>query len=73
MTTLPNPLDAAVIVARVLDEIGVPYTIGGSIASSMAAEPRSTIDIHFVVSMDEAHIARWWRVWRTSTTSARMR
>lgn len=57
MTTLPDPLDVAVIVARALDAVGVPYTIGGSIASSMAGEPRSTIDIDFVVAMDEGHIA----------------
>jgi hypothetical protein len=35
--------------------LGVAHTIGGSIASSVAGEPRSTLDIDFVVALEERH------------------
>jgi hypothetical protein len=44
--TVPvDPIAIALAVARVLDALGVAHTIGGSIASSFAGEPRSTVDI----------------------------
>jgi hypothetical protein len=33
------------------------HTTGGSIASSIAGEPRSTVDIDLVVALDEAHVS----------------
>jgi hypothetical protein len=33
-----------------LDALGIVHTIGGSIASSIAGEPRSTIDIDIVAA-----------------------
>lgn len=52
-----DPLDVALLVTRALDELGVTHTIGGSIASSVAGEPRSTIDIDIVAALDERHVA----------------
>ncbi|MBA3949862.1 MAG: hypothetical protein H0X44_07955, partial [Acidobacteria bacterium] len=41
---------------RALDNLGVVHTIGGSIASSFAGEPRSTIDIDIVAAIEEHHV-----------------
>ena len=38
----PDPILVAIRVAEILDRIGVPYAIGGSVASVIAGEPRST-------------------------------
>ena len=55
--TLVDPLDVAMLVARTLSSHGVRHTIGGSIASSFAGEPRSTIDIDFVAAIEDADVA----------------
>ncbi|HET9371962.1 MAG TPA: hypothetical protein VFO19_17000 [Vicinamibacterales bacterium] len=44
-------------VPRALDELGIASTVGGSIASSYAGEPRSTIDIDIVAAIEERHVA----------------
>ena len=41
---LPDPVAVAVIIGRNLETLGVPYVIGGSFASSLHGEPRSTND-----------------------------
>jgi hypothetical protein len=46
----------ALVVAHELEQLDVRYTIGGSIASSIAGEPRSTIDIDIVAAIGEGHI-----------------
>lgn len=56
MTTSFDPLDTALRVGRSLEVMGIPYTIGGSIASSFAGEPRSTIDIDIVAALEERHV-----------------
>jgi len=43
-------------VTGVLDGLGVASTIGGSIGSSFAGEPRSTIDIDMVASIADQHV-----------------
>lgn len=53
----PSPLggeigEVASIVASRLDEMGVPYFIGGSIASSIHGVVRATADIDFVAFLD---------------------
>jgi hypothetical protein len=49
-----GPLEIALAVARVLTKLGVPYFLGGSLASSVQGEPRATNDIDFVVDLTEA-------------------
>jgi len=49
----PSHLDLAVDLARLLEEIDVPYVIGGSVASSLIGEPRSTIDIDIAVDLND--------------------
>lgn len=46
-----DALDVALIVAHALEQAGVPYFLGGSVASSLQGEPRSTNDIDFVVDL----------------------
>ena len=41
---------------RALDALGIIHTIGGSIASSIAGEPRSTIDIDIVAALGESDV-----------------
>ena len=38
--------------ARVLEALGILHTIGGSIATSIAGEPRSTVAIDVVAAHD---------------------
>ena len=56
MTAAIDPIETALLVVRQLDALHIPHTIGGSIASSFAGEPRSTIDIDIVVALEERHI-----------------
>ncbi len=50
--TLPDPILVALDFASILDRLGAPYLVGGSLASSMHGEPRSTLDVDFVVDLD---------------------
>ncbi len=56
MTAAIDPIETALLVVRQLDALRIPHTIGGSIASSFAGEPRSTIDIDIVVALEERHV-----------------
>jgi Nucleotidyl transferase AbiEii toxin, Type IV TA system len=47
----------ALRVASVLDELKVEYTLGGSLASSLHGEPRSTNDIDFAVRLEPQHVS----------------
>ena len=44
-------VEQALRIARLLDGLGIPYLAGGSIASSLLGEPRSTLDIDLVVQL----------------------
>ena len=44
-------IDVALAVAAALEACGVPYTIGGSLASSLSGEPRFTQDVDILVSL----------------------
>jgi hypothetical protein len=56
MTAGIDPIAIAVSVVRVLESLGIANTVGGSIASSFAGEPRSTIDIDIVAAIATTHI-----------------
>ena len=56
MSNVVDPIATAVLVSRHLDALQVAHTIGGSIASSFAGEPRATIDIDFVVALEERQV-----------------
>lgn len=38
----------------IFDDLGVPYALGGSMASSLIGEPRSTVDVDMAVRLDAA-------------------
>lgn len=45
------------LVARALEQIGIPYAVGGSLASSVHGVMRSTLDVDIVADMRHEHIA----------------
>ena len=51
-----DPLAVALRVADVLEGCGVRYVVGGSLASSISGEPRSTLDVDLVVALTEAEV-----------------
>jgi hypothetical protein len=52
----PDPWAVVAAVAQVFDRLGVRYAVGGSLASSLAGEPRSTIDVDLVVELEPRHV-----------------
>lgn len=50
--TDPGPLDLLRTVVEILDDLGVPYALGGSIASSFIGEPRSTVDVDVAIRLE---------------------
>jgi hypothetical protein len=59
MTATPDdvdPIAVALVVTRVLDALVIANTVGGSIASSYAGEPRSTVDIDIVAALQASHV-----------------
>lgn len=52
----PDPWLAAAVVAHALDELGIRYVIGGSLASGIVGEPRYTADVDMVVELRESQV-----------------
>jgi hypothetical protein len=52
-----DPLHVALVVADALEQCGLRYLVGGSLASSVSGEPRSTLDVDLVVEMTEDDVA----------------
>ncbi|MDA9981787.1 hypothetical protein N9H39_03430 [Gammaproteobacteria bacterium] len=52
-----GPLDITLRVVAVLDDLGIQYVLGGSLASSLLGEPRATADVDLAVRMAEEDIA----------------
>lgn len=46
-----DPIRVAIRVAEILDRLGVPYAVGGSVASVIAGEPRSTEDVDIAADL----------------------
>lgn len=53
-----GPLEHVVHIGTILDRLGVPWVLGGSLASSLMGEPRSTLDIDVavVLSVDDGRL-----------------
>jgi hypothetical protein len=47
-----GPLELVSQVATMLDELEIPYALGGSMASSLIGEPRSTVDVDIAIELD---------------------
>lgn len=55
---MDNLLESATIFVRVLEQLGVPYFIVGSVASSAYGLPRATQDIYFVVALRHEQVPK---------------
>lgn len=53
-----DPVAVALSVARIFEASGLRYLVGGSLASSLSGEPRSTLDVDIVVSMTTSDVGR---------------
>jgi hypothetical protein len=53
-----DPVAVALSVARILDACELRYLVGGSLASSLSGEPRSTLDVDIVVAMTTSDVGR---------------
>lgn len=51
-----DPLVVAAEVAAILADLGIRYVIGGSVASSVFGEPRSTLDVDLMIELDSDRI-----------------
>lgn len=51
-----DPIRVLLHVAELLERIGTPYFLGGSLASSMLGEPRSTVDIDVAIVLRSADV-----------------
>lgn len=47
-----GPFELVCQMGEVLHDLGVPYALGGSMASSLLGEPRSTVDVDMAVRLD---------------------
>jgi hypothetical protein len=47
-----GPLDLVSQVVTILDDLGIPYALGGSLASSLIGEPRSTVDVDIAIKLE---------------------
>lgn len=52
-----GPQAIALGFAGVLDRLGIPYLVGGSMASSVYGEPRSTLDVDVVADLRPLQVA----------------
>lgn len=53
-----DPVAVALSVAQILEASGLRYLVGGSLASSLSGEPRSTLDVDIVVAMTTSDVSR---------------
>lgn len=51
-----DPIEALIEMRDALDHVGIPYYVGGSIASLVHGIPRSTMDADIVADMQSHHI-----------------
>jgi len=52
-----DPIEIALRVAQILEAHDIRYVVGGSLASSMSGEPRSTLDVDLIVELGEEKVA----------------
>lgn len=56
MSSVFDPIEVALCVAEALERCGVAYVVGGSLASSLSGEPRSTLDVDIVAALSTAQV-----------------
>lgn len=60
-----GPIRVALQVADALEACGLLHLVGGSVASSFAGEPRTTLDVDMVVAMAETDVDRFLVAFRS--------
>lgn len=58
-----DPLNIAALAAEPLDRLGLPWLIGGSVASSLYGIPRATLDVDLVARIEPANVPELARSW----------
>ncbi len=53
---MDETLATALAAARVFDELGVPWFLGGSLASSLRGIPRATLDADIIADLQTSHV-----------------
>jgi len=53
---IADPVQLAVHVCGILNQLGIRSVVGGSIASSILGEPRTTLDADLVVDLNESEV-----------------
>ena len=61
-----EPIEVTLKVTGVLEALGVPYLIGGSLASTLYGMVRSTQDSDVIAEMQPEHIRPSWQHYKTS-------
>jgi hypothetical protein len=52
----PDPVELALVLGRIFERLGVRYCIGGSVASSVYGEVRTTLDVDVVAELRQQHV-----------------
>ena len=52
-----TPVDHVVAIGRVLDSLDIAWVLGGSLASSIVGEPRSTMDVDIAIRIGAERVA----------------
>jgi hypothetical protein len=55
---MDDRLEALFLTTRLLDQLGIPYLIGGSVASSAFGEFRHTNDVDFLIQLQPKHVSQ---------------
>ena len=56
---IPEPLRVTLAVARALERMGIPYFVGGSLASSVHGVARATLDADIIARLEPAQAGRF--------------
>jgi hypothetical protein len=51
-----TPIQHAAAIGQILDALGIPWVPGGSMASPIVGEPRSTMDIDVAIQLDVGRV-----------------
>ncbi len=54
---IPEPLAVTLMVIEVLEQLDVAYLVGGSLASTVHGEPRTTLDADLIADLQPEHVA----------------
>jgi hypothetical protein len=52
-----TPIDHVVRIGELLDSLGIRWVLGGSLASSLIGDPRSTMDIDVAIALESTQVA----------------